>query len=531
MTVMVSGGGTTRNNFMRHHRAIELMQLALVLVLAATLRVPNLHRQEIDEWETIETHEEGSIRKIFLAWRDHPCANIAAFASVKLARGLFGGEYPLWAGKLPSLAAGLGSVLLLYRIVRPFTSHVPALTAALLLAASKQHVLFSTSMRGYSFQVFGVLAMTYCFAKILDGRGRWWWAAYGGSVIFASWSHLWALLAMTGQAAYLVLMAWPRARKWLGGGPSPGTRLGLGIMAAAVVVVGCLFAPMWWDISGVAGGDPARTKGFYRSLLWAHRTNIEQVRPYLSDLLGWGLSAIVACGIVRGALKTRLGSLAACMLATLALILLVHPPGAFGSRYLLFLPAVSLMLVAACLQAMPRVVEWSGAAGPVHYLPRPVGDLAILVATGMVAVGLVAAMASPFELPKVFQELSCYQWPDYGAVFWVVVALQARFTPMTRRIVRVVGTVEGLYFATTWFAECLEGSALEVVQLCLSAVIVALFIPFFLRNAPRHLGDTQPPLPIQSVFFPGVSVPSTLIGWVFVGREDHANSLRARTMA
>ena len=148
---------------------LAAVHLILVLILAATLRVPNLGRQETDEWATIATHREGSIRKILASWRDHPCANLAAFACVKVAWAWRGGEYPLWAGKLPSLAAGLGAIWLLYATARRDASHVAAMMAALFLAASKQHATFSTSMRGYSFQVFGVLAMIYCFWRALEG--------------------------------------------------------------------------------------------------------------------------------------------------------------------------------------------------------------------------------------------------------------------------------------------------------------------------------------------------------------------------
>ena len=465
--------------------AVNSLHFALVLVLAATLRVPNLDKIEIDEPATIATHEEGSIRKIFASWRDHPCANLAAFASVKLAWALRGGSYPLWAGKLPSLVAGLGAIWLLYATALRYTSHIPALTAALFLAASSQHVIFSTSMRGYSFQVFGVLAMTYCFARAIEGgrRGRGWWAAYGVGVVLASWSHLWALLVMAGQAAYLVLLSWPRARKWLGAGPPPGLLAGLSCMAASLAVLGILFAPMWRDISGVVGGDPKVAGEFWRSLVWAHVTNLDQVRPYLSSLLGWGLVAVIACGILRGVLSTRLGSLSACLLATVALILLARPPGAFGTRYLLFLPALSLLLAAACFQKMPRVAELTDVDGQPRYLPRIPGDLAVLAATAVVAVGLVTVVvASRDAASGLLRELPCIQWPDYGAVAWVVVALQARITPTTRRLVLAVGAVEGLYFAATLTAEILEATPMETARICLIVAIGGLFVPYFRRG-------------------------------------------------
>ena len=304
--------------------------------------------------------------------------------------------------------------------------------------------------------------------------------AYGVCVVLAAWSHLWALLVMAGQGVYLLLMGWPRARKWAGWAEAPGVVAGIGSMVAATVMVGGLFAPMWGEVSGVVTGDPISVGTAWRNLNWSLGVNLDQARPYPSDLLTWGLAAVVFCGLLRGALKSRLGSLSACLLATVALILVAHPPGAFGSRYLLFLPALYLLMGAACLRTFPRVADSAGEAGRwPGYLPAPLGNLAVFAATGMVALGLGCVVVASWDAADgTLRELPGIHWPDAGAVVWVVVALQARITRLTRGFVLAVGAGEFLYFATTVLAELLDAPLLEMAQMGLVLAITVLFVPF-----------------------------------------------------
>ena len=77
--------------------------------------------------------------------------------------------------RLPSLAAGLGSIAVLWLLLRRLMPGTSCWWAAGLAALHPWHVRYSTEARGYALMLLGVTACFYFIQRAMeDGRWRWW---------------------------------------------------------------------------------------------------------------------------------------------------------------------------------------------------------------------------------------------------------------------------------------------------------------------------------------------------------------------
>ena len=86
--------------------------------------------------------------------------------------------------RLPALVPALGSVVVLYCVVRPALGTRVALLAALGLAVAPYHVSYSNYSRGFMLAGLGLLVATWAVARLIEGRrARWWWLYLAGAVL------------------------------------------------------------------------------------------------------------------------------------------------------------------------------------------------------------------------------------------------------------------------------------------------------------------------------------------------------------
>lgn len=106
-----------------------------------------------------------------LSFHDHPPL---FFLIQHLFFGIFGDS--LFVARLPSVLAGLGSITLLFLIVRRlFKNEYAGLLAALLLATDHIHTWISRSSLMESAQIFAILVCIYLFLKFCENRKLWYW--------------------------------------------------------------------------------------------------------------------------------------------------------------------------------------------------------------------------------------------------------------------------------------------------------------------------------------------------------------------
>ncbi|MGI9244421.1 MAG: glycosyltransferase family 39 protein [Verrucomicrobiales bacterium] len=172
--------------------------LAGLLLLALVLRLPRMGQSfwGDEDWayrdliggRFKEDMQDGSLR-----FRRHSWA-VSAFwdkgtnnqyAYTLLARVCHDGWKRLSRGqpeafseaalRLPSLAAGLGSIVMGALLLRRFGYSRAALVLASLMAIHPWHVRYSSEARGYTMLIFFLLAGIYfLLAALEDGRWRWW---------------------------------------------------------------------------------------------------------------------------------------------------------------------------------------------------------------------------------------------------------------------------------------------------------------------------------------------------------------------
>lgn len=116
-----------------------------------------------------------------LSFHDHPPLY---FLIQHIFFRLFGDS--LFVARLPSVLAGIGSIILLFFIIKKlFRSESAGLLAALLLGVNHIHTWISRSAIMESIQIFIILACIYMFLEFCEDRKKWFWfgAALGISFL------------------------------------------------------------------------------------------------------------------------------------------------------------------------------------------------------------------------------------------------------------------------------------------------------------------------------------------------------------
>jgi hypothetical protein len=282
-----------------------------------------------------------------------------------------------WMLRLPFLLLGLGSIVLFQLAVRELDGDRAARVTALLLSLSPFHAYYSTEMRMYALVLFAAAANFLFFIRILHRHGAWNWLGYGAATVLGIAAHLFFVLLLVAQGAYLLIEDRRLLGRWL--------------VAQIPIAIGAAPA-VWYGL--VVHGVSADKLG------WIHRRPLlALVGTVYSFLMGvvvvpvfwwWVLAALTAASF--GFLFLR-GILADRPLRTLLVLSAIAPLAALiiasvwadvyseqTTRYLAFLQpfffllavrgwlainsprlratVLGTMIVALCLSLVPMFTMW-----------------------------------------------------------------------------------------------------------------------------------------------------------------------------
>lgn len=200
-----------------------------------------------------------------------------------------------WSMHLPSLFAGIASLLVVPALLRKEVSQPTLAIWTGLLAISPSLIYFSRTARPYALiALLGPIAIV-AFRRwyLRQGDRRVWAAIYVVCVFVAGWAHLLSLVFTLWPFAYYGLAALARAVR----GPARVNALRnlLALLVLGIVVVLPLFVALlpplvndWGAMAAKAGADSVTLESLYRSWLMAFGS----VGPWLGmialPLLGFG---------------------------------------------------------------------------------------------------------------------------------------------------------------------------------------------------------------------------------------------------
>ncbi|MBV8782546.1 MAG: hypothetical protein JO353_14205 [Phycisphaerae bacterium] len=188
------------------YSGIQISCLTLIVVLATAIRIPGLFTDFwFDEiWSWTIAGKLHSIADILFAEparidNNHPLNTLWLF--------LLGPSAPIWLYRMPSLLAGVGSVIVAMRIMSR-RGFVAAVSAGVLIGFGFPFIFYSSEARGYSLAVlFGLLA----FDQLEQNTPRTDWL-FGTFSALGLLSHFTFLHVLTGAFVYVVIRRTPAAR-------------------------------------------------------------------------------------------------------------------------------------------------------------------------------------------------------------------------------------------------------------------------------------------------------------------------------
>jgi len=285
--------------------------LAAILILAAALRLNNLTGPDVISDEAfsiwVASKPLPGLFAELVGDYVHPPLH---YLLLHFLLPLFGVSVAV--ARLPSVAFGVLSVWLLYRLADRLLGRRAALLAALMLAVSQLGVRYSQNARPYSLWVSLGLAASYCLIRALDaGGGRGWWMTYSVALTLTIYTHYFGFLLLLAMCAFLVV------RK--------GTRLEIRAVpwwpfgVASSASLAC-FAP--WMLSGVLGAvqrnpkivearpliEAAHWWSPFSMLAWFNNAQagvLGQGAPVWAHVLGPLIFTLPACWALRKAFVVR----------------------------------------------------------------------------------------------------------------------------------------------------------------------------------------------------------------------------------
>ncbi len=297
--------------------------------------------------------------------------------------------------RLPSFAASVATVPLVYLVALSTIGRNAGLVAAAWLALSPFQIFYGTETRSYALVTALVVLSTVVLMAALDSRRKRWWALYALAITAAVYSHYTAVLVLAPQAAWAL---WAHRDRW---------REQLLATGAAAL----LFLP-WlpsFIVQAENSADEARRIAASVPLTLVNVAELEPRalvgHPFVpfQDLPGWGvllaLAAVVAGTVLvavyrlatgRARLRPSLSSR-----GTLLLLLAVGP-------FLLLLayslrPETSFLLARNLSVSVPYAVLLLG-----WLLTLPGGRLRIalhIIALALVSVGTVKMLTPDYQRP------------------------------------------------------------------------------------------------------------------------------------
>jgi mannosyltransferase len=192
-------------------RRTETAVLVLIVALAAFLRLYRLDYQSLwyDEAYTASVTNPATVGLSYI-WSSGPVAVMPPLhhTLVYLSRLLGTGETSL---RLPSVLAGILTVMFIYLTARYCFNRRVAAFAALIGTVSTFHVYYSQEARAYSLLMLLSVASTYFLVRALREKRQVWWLLHIASSALGLYTHLYMAFVLLAQNVYL-LMEWEAKR-------------------------------------------------------------------------------------------------------------------------------------------------------------------------------------------------------------------------------------------------------------------------------------------------------------------------------
>ena len=146
-----------------------------------------------------------------LSFHDHPPLT---FVIEHIFFKLFG--VSIFVLRLPFALAGIGTVWLLYALVKRLVNPTAGLLAALLLAVNQYHVWVSRTGLQESLVIFLILLTLYLFIRALDSGRHWPWGIALGSALLTKYTAVVAVVIIFGYVWYQRRDIFKQKSFWLG---------------------------------------------------------------------------------------------------------------------------------------------------------------------------------------------------------------------------------------------------------------------------------------------------------------------------
>jgi 4-amino-4-deoxy-L-arabinose transferase-like glycosyltransferase len=179
--------------------------LLLILALAAFLRLFRLDYQSLwyDEAYTAYVTDPATVGLSYI-WSSGPVAYMPPLhhTLVYLSRLVGTGEASL---RLPSVLAGIFTIVLIYLTAKYCFNRRVAAFASLIATVSTFQVYYSQEARAYSLLMLLSIASTYCLVRALREKRRAWWLAYVICAALGMYTHLYMAFVLLAQNIYLLM--------------------------------------------------------------------------------------------------------------------------------------------------------------------------------------------------------------------------------------------------------------------------------------------------------------------------------------
>ena len=187
----------------------ELVIVALIVVAGCALRARALGQALLgDELYTYEIATQDSLGDVIDGINsielNPPLYFILAWLAAKIGD-------PLIAIRVPSVIFATAAIPMVWLVGRRTVGPPAALLGTALYALAPFAVYYGSEARAYSTLTFMALASTYALLRALDGRSRWWWAAYAAATAGVMYTHYTGAFVLVAQVAWAL---WFHRDRW-----------------------------------------------------------------------------------------------------------------------------------------------------------------------------------------------------------------------------------------------------------------------------------------------------------------------------
>jgi hypothetical protein len=354
---------------------VERLALLGLVVIGAVTRLPRLQESlwydEIAAWRDYGTSGIGAVIGSYFDPANHVLHTLLTALSVPATIDLLGTEVAL---RLPSLLAGLASILVIGGFARRAAGERAGLAAAALVAFLPVMVL-EVEARGYGLVMLGTAAATWLLIENASREHPGRWLAYAAVASLTVWAHPVAAFAFAGHGVCLLADAARSA------GPPRGRALrGMLALGLAGLLGLALYAPIAPDllrIRSTFAGSAADTPGLLGPEGRALLLQLGGSWTWWAALPGGGLLVL---GILASRRDGELRRAAALSLAGLPLfVLFVIAAGTWVyARFALFALPGAILLMGAGFARLTRTGPRLATALAVAVVAASLADLALL---------------------------------------------------------------------------------------------------------------------------------------------------------